>query len=193
MELNAQAGGGGGQGEDRIDGAAAGGHLKTAMNKIAGKSWVKDGEDVFVCRPEEDRKVCRDSPWEASQDLLKSGSHNIHFSFICCSLEAGGTPGGLQELGLGSFPGLIEEFISQPSLQLHLLQPGGRKNTGRSAGTSWLAQGAGRERNCSCILKGPLGKFWTSVTGDLPVPSILSHLLPLPPSPSSQAPPPTPD
>ena len=29
---------GGGQGEDRIDGAAAGGHLKTAMNKIAGKS-----------------------------------------------------------------------------------------------------------------------------------------------------------
>ena len=38
MELNAQAGGGGGQGEDRIDGAAAGGHLKTAMNKIARKS-----------------------------------------------------------------------------------------------------------------------------------------------------------
>ena len=37
MELNAQAGGGGGQGEDRIDGVA-GGHLKTAMNKIAGKS-----------------------------------------------------------------------------------------------------------------------------------------------------------
>jgi hypothetical protein len=38
LELNAQAGGEGGQGEDRIDGAAAGGHLKTAMNKIARKS-----------------------------------------------------------------------------------------------------------------------------------------------------------
>ena len=41
IELQAQAGGGGGQGEDRIYGAAAGGHLKTAMNKIAGKSWVR--------------------------------------------------------------------------------------------------------------------------------------------------------
>ena len=38
MELQAHAWGGGGQGEDRIYGAAAGGHLKTAMNKIAGKS-----------------------------------------------------------------------------------------------------------------------------------------------------------
>ena len=37
-EFQAQAGGGGGQGEDRIDGAAAGGHLKTTMNKIAEKS-----------------------------------------------------------------------------------------------------------------------------------------------------------
>ena len=37
-EFQAQAGGGGGQGEDRIDGAAAGGHLKTAMNKIDEKS-----------------------------------------------------------------------------------------------------------------------------------------------------------
>ena len=38
MELQAQAGGGGGQGEDRIDGAAYGGHLETIVNKIAGKS-----------------------------------------------------------------------------------------------------------------------------------------------------------
>ena len=38
IELQAQAGGGGGQGEDRIDGAAAGGYLKTTMNKIGGKS-----------------------------------------------------------------------------------------------------------------------------------------------------------
>ena len=38
IELQAQAGGGGGQGEDRIYGAAAGGHLKTALNKITGKS-----------------------------------------------------------------------------------------------------------------------------------------------------------
>ena len=33
-------------------------------------------------------------------------------------------------------------------------------------------------------------KFWTSVTEDIPLPSKLSNLLPLPPSPSSQAPPP---
>ena len=38
VELQAQAGGGGGQGENRIYGAAVGGHLKTTMNKIAGKS-----------------------------------------------------------------------------------------------------------------------------------------------------------
>jgi hypothetical protein len=38
MELNAQAGGGGGPGEDGFDGGASGGQLKTTMNKIAGKS-----------------------------------------------------------------------------------------------------------------------------------------------------------
>ena len=90
---------------------------------------------MVVCRQEEDGEVCRDSALEASQDLLKSYSHSLHFSFTCCSRQAGGRQGGLQELYLGSFPGPVEELISQSSLKFHLLQPAGRRNTGRSAGT----------------------------------------------------------
>ena len=66
---------------------------------------------------------------------MKSCFHNLHDRFTCCSLEAGGTHEGLQELGLGSFPGPVEELISQSSLQLHLLQPAGRRKTEMSAGT----------------------------------------------------------
>ena len=54
---------------------------------------------------------------------------------ISVCLQAGGRQNGVQGLGLGRFPGPVEELISQSLLQLHLLQPAGRSNAGRSAGT----------------------------------------------------------
>ena len=76
----------------------------TRLGKLPRTCWRVDlmiftsASSAAAWRQEEHREVCRNLAKEASQDLLKSLFHNLHFSFTSCSLEAGRTQGGLPAL-----------------------------------------------------------------------------------------------